>query len=73
MITSLTNPQIKHVAALQNKHRYREEQAQFVAEGIKMVSETPEELLERIYISETFVPDRRLTSWLEGKKDGDSV
>ena len=33
-----------------------------------MVSETPEELLERIYISETFVPDRRLTSWLEGKK-----
>ncbi|WP_346699060.1 RNA methyltransferase [Catenibacillus scindens] len=68
MITSLTNPQIKHVAALQNKHRYREEQGQFVAEGIKMVSETPEELLERIYISETFVPDRRLTSWLEGKK-----
>ena len=68
MITSLNNPQIKHVAALQSKHRYREEQGQFVAEGIKMVRETPDELLERIYISESFVPDSRILSWLEDKK-----
>lgn len=68
MITSLSNPQIKHVAMLQKKAKYRSEQRQFVAEGVRMVQETPQELLVRLYLSESFTPDRHVKKWLEGKK-----
>ena len=68
MITSLSNPQAKHIAMLQKKAKYRSEHGQFVAEGVRMVSETPKELLDRVYLSEGFTPDRTLGEWLAGKR-----
>lgn len=67
MITSLSNPQMKHIAMLQKKSKYRSEHGQFVAEGIRMVMETPEPLLVKIYMSEDFVPEVSIKKWLENK------
>ncbi len=67
MITSLSNVQIRHVSMLQKKSRYRMQEGQFVAEGVKMVMETPEGLLDRIYISEDFQADPEVKAWLKGK------
>ena len=67
MITSTSNSQIRHVAMLQKKARYRNSEGQFVAEGIKMVLETPPELLSRIYVSEDFQPEKQVRAWLSDK------
>ena len=64
MITSLSNPQMKHIIQLQKKSRYRNENQQFVAEGIKMVLETPDRLLVKVYVSESFRPDLAAAAWL---------
>ena len=52
---------------LQKKAKYRSEHQQFIAEGVRMVMETPKELLIRIYLCESFVPDREMKAWLEEK------
>ncbi len=54
-IESSSNGQIKHVAALQKKAKYRKEQGSFVVEGIRMVLEAPEERLETVYASDSFL------------------
>ena len=62
-IDSSKSGQIKHVAALQKKPRYRREQSCFVVEGIRMVLEAPEERLEAVYASDSFLQqggDRKL-------------
>lgn len=65
MITSNSNPQIKHIIQLQKKSKYREEQKLFVVEGIKMVLETPDRYLDKVYISESFNPDTAVSKWLK--------
>lgn len=64
MISSLSNPQMKHIVQLQKKSRYRNEQQQFVAEGLRMVLETPDDLLVKVYISDDFVPDPAAAKWI---------
>lgn len=54
MITSTSNKQVKHIVQLQKKARLRREEGVFVAEGPRMVRETPGELLQEIYIAESF-------------------
>lgn len=54
MITSTSSSQVKNVVNLQKKAKARKEKKQFVVEGIKMVSEVPDEQLVKVYISETF-------------------
>ncbi len=54
MITSTSNPQIKYLAQLQKKRKLREEKGIFLVEGIRMFRETPVELIENVYASETF-------------------
>lgn len=54
MITSTTNKQMKHIVQLQKKARLRNQENVFVVEGPKMVEETPGELLQEIYVSESF-------------------
>ncbi len=54
-ITSTSNKQIKNIIQLQKKARERKNQGLFVVEGPRMVCETPEELLEEIYVSESFL------------------
>lgn len=54
-IDSIKSSQVKYVAALQKKARYRREQGAFVVEGIKMVMEVPKERLLAVYVSDSFL------------------
>lgn len=55
MITSAANSQIKHVVNLLNKAKYRRENGLYVVDGVKMVQEAPENLVEKIFVSEEFI------------------
>lgn len=57
MITSSSNQQMKNIAMLMKKAKARREQGIFVVEGRKMCKETPAELLEKIYVSESFLTE----------------
>ena len=67
MITSISNPRVKKLRELMGKARLRKEEGVFIAEGLRMVSETPADRLKELYISESFT-DR---SGLYGIKAGD--
>ena len=54
MITSASNSRIKQVSALVRKSREREETGLFTAEGVRIFSEIPENLLKEVYVSESF-------------------
>ncbi len=62
VITSSSNQQIKKIRELLTRSKARSESGLFIAEGIRMVAETPPQRLEKIYISESFrsnPPDMR--------------
>ncbi len=52
MITSVSNQRVKRIVQLNKKAGERKREGVFVAEGIKMFLEAPEEYVEEIYISE---------------------
>lgn len=54
MITSTSNPKIKALVQLQKKRRLREEKNIFLVEGIRMFREIPSELMQEVYVSESF-------------------
>lgn len=54
-ITSASNPRVKQVVQLQKKRREREKTGLFTAEGIRLFSEIPEEQLEQVFVSESFL------------------
>ncbi len=54
MITSSSNQQIKDIMQLQKKSKTRWQQRVFVVEGPRMVAETPRELVQKVYLSESF-------------------
>lgn len=64
MISSTKNEQVKAVIELKKKAKARREQGLFVAEGRRMVSETPAGLLARLYLSESFERDPRNQKFL---------
>ena len=53
-ITSPSGRQIKNIQLLLEKPRYRRETSLFVAEGIKMFLEAPEDMIDTVYVSEEF-------------------
>ena len=55
MITSTSNNRIKEILNLKKKAKARRESGLFIIEGIRMAEETPEDLLESIYVSESFL------------------
>lgn len=55
MISSISNPQIRRIRLLRDKARARAKEGVFIAEGKRLVMETPKELLEKLYISESWV------------------
>lgn len=57
MITSTANTNIKKIRKLLEKRSFRAEEKCFVAEGLRIVMETPPEMLEEIYLSESFLKD----------------
>ena len=52
MITSTSNQRIKELSQIQKKSKVRSREGVFVAEGIRMVRETPYERLVSLYFSE---------------------
>ena len=66
MITSSANQQIKRILQLNKKAKTRYEQRVFVAEGIKMCMEAPEERIEAMYVSESFAQEEGRLSNIRG-------
>ena len=56
MNTSLSNQKIKDVIRLRDKSSERKARGLFLAEGRRMVEETPADRLEAVYVSEDFDP-----------------
>jgi len=52
MITSLSNEKVKYVRELATKAKFRRKEGCYIAEGIKMFLEAPEEEIRKVYISE---------------------
>jgi len=52
MITSSVNPQVKQVVQWQTKGRARRSDGIFLAEGMKMYQEAPEDRIQEVYVSE---------------------
>lgn len=55
MITSTSNVQIKELIRLRKKSRAREEAGVFIVEGPRMAEEIPEDRIEKLYLSESYV------------------
>lgn len=68
MITSTGNAQIKQLVQLQKKAKVREEKGVFLAEGIRMLKETPKDKIEKLYLSESFYEKKKNELDLEGLK-----
>lgn len=58
MITSAANKRVRNVMALSGKSKERRKQKLFVAEGVKMFLEAPDEQIREVYISEEFKQDK---------------
>lgn len=56
-ISSLSNPHIKNIKALQNKASLRKKEGLFVIEGLKMFVEAPCEIIKSVYVSEDLLDD----------------
>lgn len=67
MITSTANPQIKNLTALIKKAKERREQQAFVVEGARLCMEAPEELLLRLYVSESYLAKEENRQALSGR------
>lgn len=65
MITSMSNPQLKHIRQLAAKAKLRREEGLFLAEGPRMVEETPADRLESVYCSESFAASERNRQLME--------
>ncbi len=60
MITSSSNAQIKNITALQKLSKERKRQGLFVAEGRKMCLEAPRQLMEKLYVTESYAAENSL-------------
>lgn len=68
MITSVQNSKIKRINALQHKQNTRKKEKLFIVEGSKVINETPGNLIEEIFLSETFcMNNKKYIEELEGK------
>lgn len=63
MITSISNPQMKHILQLQKKSKARWQQRVFVVEGPKMALEAPKEWVEKVYVSESYLQRMEKDFW----------
>ena len=48
MITSTSNPQVKHLQQLAKKAKVRKEEGVYLVEGIKMYQEAPRERIQKV-------------------------
>lgn len=66
MITSMANQQVKNLVQLKKKAKARREQGVFLVEGLKMFLEAPEDQVEQIYVSPSFLEKHEET--VRGRK-----
>jgi TrmH family RNA methyltransferase len=66
MITSTSNQQMKTIVQLNKKSKARRELRAFVVEGVKMLRETPRELLRQVYVSQQFAASGEGAAYLRG-------
>ncbi len=66
MITSTANKQVKNIIKLTTKAKERQTQHVFLAEGIRIFEEIPEECIQDIYVSESFLQKKENTEKLKG-------
>ena len=52
MITSVANEKVKHIAALRDKARLREEEGVFPVEGVRLFREVPKDRILECYVTE---------------------
>lgn len=52
MITSVANEKVKHIAALRDKARLREDEGVFPVEGVRLFREVPQERIVECYVTE---------------------
>ena len=69
IIESTSNSKIKNIKTLISKSRLRKETGFFIAEGPRMVFETPVRLLKEIYVTEELVGDERFLDFREKLSD----
>ncbi len=69
MITSLTNQRVKDSAKLVTSSKERNERGLFVTEGEKLFNEAPFEVIESVFISESFAKAKGLSEggWIDHK------
>lgn len=65
MITSTANAQVKNLIQILNKPKVRREQGVFAVEGIKMFLEIPRHRLVKTYVSEKFISNPQLSTYVE--------
>ena len=58
MITSTSNPQVKHLQQLAKKAKVRKEEGVYLVEGIKMYQEAPRERIQKVYISKSLFEEK---------------
>ncbi|HAX51570.1 TrmH family RNA methyltransferase [Muricomes intestini] len=59
MITSTSNQKVKELLQFQKKSKARNQERVFIAEGSRMVGETPRKSLLKLYVSETYYNKHR--------------
>lgn len=67
MITSTSNAQVKNLVQLKKKAKARKQQQIYVVEGIRMFREAPDDCVEQVYVSESFLADPEHKKVLKGK------
>lgn len=66
MITSVSNPKMKHVMQLNKKSKTRYQERVFVVEGLKMCMEVSREMIREMYVSERFIANGANRERLKG-------
>ena len=67
MITSIANARVKQIVQWQEKAKERRSAGVFLAEGIKMFEEAPEELILEVYVSEDMAEKRKERPQIQAK------
>lgn len=73
MISSTSNAQVKQVAALTKKAKYRKETGLFVVEGAKMFAELPKDRVQAVYATDKFMADSSHKPLFKGIKKVETV
>lgn len=62
IITSSSNPQVRHYCLLRDKARQRREEGLFAGEGIRLFTDAPDRFIERVFVSESLLQELQAAS-----------